>query len=58
MVPNTVDLNGTGVGRLSREEMRTLINIEEPFGTPVLSGQAEKDEPEKRRNGGRQRRKK
>lgn len=57
MVPKAVDLNETGVGRLSREEMRTLINIKEPFGTPVLSGQAEKDEPGKRRNGERQRRK-
>lgn len=36
--------------------MRTLINIEEPWGTPILSGQVRKEEPEKRRHGHRPRR--
>lgn len=39
MVPEALDLNETGVGRLSREEMKTLINIEELLGTPVFNGQ-------------------
>lgn len=39
MVPEAVDLNETGVERLSREEMKTLINIEELLGTPVFNGQ-------------------
>lgn len=43
MVPKAVDLNEIGVGRLYREEMRTVINFEEPMGIPVFNGQVGKE---------------
>lgn len=57
MVSEAVDLNETGVRRLSRVEMRTLINIEEPLGTPVFNGQVGNDGSEKKRHDQRQKRK-